>query len=317
MPARTPGLLFGTFLTFCDHHKLTNSLKCIRLGKTCQYPARRKAYGSRTTDKDQSTSPAVSSASSNSNVASPFPDAFFIDAERFRSVPHSTLRSAYPIPEQVSQLLGLDANGVCELYFGSVDTWFPFISKKGLDLSIQSNLPTETPGLALLLLCMKLICSASHPYTSASESTLYKTAKSFLNTIEEVSPVAIHVFQSLVLIALYEVGHGIFPAAYLTVGRAVRLGILRGVHDRKNSTQLFVGPPTWTYVEEERRTWWATSILEWLVHFTHNYPPSMHSPQLTLPALSISILPVFLLPSQSQHAVTYYLRRIRSGSEVR
>lgn len=239
---------------------------CIRLGKTCQYPARRKAYGSRTTDKDQSTSPAVSSASSNSNVASPSPDAFFIDAERFRSVPHSTLRSAYPIPEQVSQLLGLDANGVCELYFGSVDTWFPFISKKGLDLSIQSNLPTETPGLALLLLCMKLICSASHPYTSASESTLYKTAKSFLNTIEEVSPVAIHVFQSLVLIALYEVGHGIFPAAYLTVGRAVRLGILRGVHDRKNSTQLFVGPPTWTYVEEERRTWWATSILECFVN---------------------------------------------------
>lgn len=263
MPARTPGLLFGTFLTFCDHHELTNNLKCIRLGKTCQYPARRKAYGSRTTEKDQPASPAVSSTSRNSDVINPFPDAFFIDTERFRSVPHSTLNSAYPIPQHVSHLLGLDVNAICELYFDSVDTWFPFISKKGLNLSIQSNLPTETPGLALLLICMKLICTPPQLDTSASESVLYKTAKSFLNNIEEVSPVALHVFQSLVLIALYEVGHGIFPAAYLTVGRAVRLGILRGVHDRKNSTQLFVGPPTWTYVEEERRTWWATSILEW------------------------------------------------------
>lgn len=273
MPARTPDLLFSTFFTFSDHHELTNNLKCIRLGKTCQYPARRKAYGSRATEKDQSTSPAVSSTSRNSDVLNPFPDAFFIDTERFRSVPHSTLSSAYPIPQQVSQLLGLDVYAICELYFGSVDTWFPFISKKGLNLIIQSNLPTETPGLALLLLSMKLICSEPELDTSASESTIYKTAKSFLNTMEEVSPVALHIFQSLVLIALYEVGHGIFPAAYLTVGRAVRLGILRGVHDRKNSTQLFVGPPTWTYVEEERRTWWATSILEWLAHFTHNYIP--------------------------------------------
>ncbi|KAF7545204.1 hypothetical protein G7Z17_g9349 [Cylindrodendrum hubeiense] len=236
---------------------------CARLGKTCQYPTRRKTYGSRTSDEDQSTSSAVlvGSAPSSNNAASPFPDAFFIDVELFRSVAHSTLRSAYPVPAQVSQLLGLDSNAVCEPYFNSVDKWFPFISKKGLNLSIQANLPAETPGLALLLLCMKLASDPPQPYhTSAVESTLYRTAKSYLNTIEEVSPASLHVFQALVLIALYEYGHGIFPAAYLTVGRAARLGVLRGIHDRKNSTQLFVGPPTWTYNEEERRTWWATCI---------------------------------------------------------
>ncbi len=73
---------------------------------------------------------------------------------------------------------------------------------------------------------------------------------------------SLYVFQSLILIAIYEVGHGIFPAAYLTLGRAARLGKLRGVHDRKNTTQFFRTPPTSTYWEEERRTWWATLILE-------------------------------------------------------
>ncbi|KAH7156585.1 hypothetical protein EDB81DRAFT_395582 [Dactylonectria macrodidyma] len=239
---------------------------CVRLRKTCDYPTRRKPYGSRTSQTDQSTSSAASISSGSIDAAitpCPFPDAFFIDADLFRAVSHSTLRNACPVPSYVSQLLSQDANSVCEPYFSSFDTWFPFISRKGLKLSIQANVPDEAPGLALLLLCMKLVSTSPEPYhTSAVDSTLYKSAKSYLNSVEDVSPAVLPVFQSLVLIASYELGHGIFPAAYLTVGRAARLGILRGIHDRRNSTQLTVGPPTWTYSEEERRTWWATSILE-------------------------------------------------------
>ncbi|KAK7408030.1 hypothetical protein QQX98_009803 [Neonectria punicea] len=237
---------------------------CVRLGKSCHYPARRKPYGSRHSDEDQSASSTASVVSSSSETVNPFPDAFFIDTELFQSVTHSALRrSTYPVPAHVSQVLGADASAACELYFSTVDTWFPFISKKSLNQSIQANNPAEASGLALLLLCMKLVSDITLlQNTSAVDAGPYRTAKSYASLMEDVSPASLQVFQSLVLIALYEMGHGIFPAAYLTVGRAARLGILRGIHDRKTSTQLFQTPPTWTYWEEERRTWWAASILE-------------------------------------------------------
>ncbi|KAF2798554.1 hypothetical protein K505DRAFT_357400 [Melanomma pulvis-pyrius CBS 109.77] len=207
----------------------------------------------------------AASSGSSGNVESPiFPEAFFLDTDLFNSVSHSALRrSAYPVPAQVSHLIESDANAICKRYFETIDGWFPFVSMKRLSQDIQASLPSEAAGLALSLLCMKL--ATDNPQLNnipASESELYRTARSYLNTIEEMSPVSLYVLQSLVLIALYEIGHGIFPAAYLTVGRAARLGILMGIHERKNSTQLFTVPKTWTYWEEERRTWWAVMILE-------------------------------------------------------
>lgn len=272
---------------------LIDGIKCVRLDKTCEYPAGRKPYGSSTPEDAQSADSTTSLESSGYVLPCPessgyllpapdssgcllasaessgymlvptFPDAFFLDTELFSPVSHSSFRSGHSVPAHISQLLGADANAICEPYFSSIDAWFPFVSRKRLNQGIQASLPTETPGLALLLLCMKLVTDV--PQLSnipAVESTLYRASRDYLNTMEEASPMSLHVFQSLVLIALYEIGHGIFPAAYLTVGRAARLGLLRGVHDRKNSTQLFQTPQTWTYWEEERRIWWAVSILE-------------------------------------------------------
>jgi hypothetical protein len=307
MSTGAPLLLFGTLLTFLSDHGLTNGMKCIRLDRTCEYPAGRKPYGSRLSDQAQPASPAASVAASG-EVGSLFPDALFLDSELFNSVSHSTLRNAHahPVPAQVSQLLRPDADVICETYFNAIDTWFPFVSKKRLAQCIQASLPTETSELALLLLCMKLITDTPQlNNTSAVESVLYRVARDYLNTMEEVSPASLHVFQSLVLVALYEIGHGIFPAAYLTVGRAARLGILRGVHDRKNSTQLFLTPPTWTYWEEERRTWWAVLILERLALHAEDFFFLVPSPYTNFQTdISILTRRVFLLLRPSQLKVT-------------
>jgi hypothetical protein len=200
-------------------------------------------------------------------VSTSFPDAFFLDRELFSSVPHNVLGGIHAIPSYVSRLLDADSTVIYENYFNSVDAWFPFVSKKRLQQSIQAALLTDASGVSLLLLCMKLVADVpqSSP-VSAPISTLYEACKTYLGSVEDEVPTSLHVFQSLVLVALYEAGHGIFPAAYLTIGRAARLGILRGSHDRRNATQLFRPPPTWTSGEEERRTWWATLILERSVH---------------------------------------------------
>ncbi|KAF2715246.1 hypothetical protein K504DRAFT_497121 [Pleomassaria siparia CBS 279.74] len=178
-------------------------------------------------------------------------------------VTHAALqRNNDPVPTEVSSLLGSDAKTIYDSYFSSIDTWFPFISRKRLERGIQASTPTEIPGLSLVFLCMRLITDVPHPNTPANTSVLYSAARSYLDTVEEVSPVSLHVLQAFVLISLYETSHAISPAAYLTIGRAARLGVLMGIHDRKNCTLLFKGPKTWTYEEEERRTWWAVLILE-------------------------------------------------------
>ncbi|KAI5467616.1 hypothetical protein BGZ63DRAFT_419312 [Mariannaea sp. PMI_226] len=243
--------------------KLMTAIKCVRLGKACHYPSGRKPYGSRASNNSESSPSSISVAASSYEAAPQFPDAFFLDTDLFHPISHSELRSSHSIPSHISCWLGSDVNTIYEHYFNSVDTWLPFVSRKRLKQGIQANDLKEASGLALLLLCMKLASEQPDPHGSSSaDSALYKAAKSYLVTVEELSPASLHLFQSLVLIALYELGHGIFPAAYLTVGRAARLGILRGYHDRKNATQLFTTPPSWTYWEEERRTWWAASILE-------------------------------------------------------
>jgi len=234
--------------------KLTRTTKCDRLGKTCEYPASRKPYG---------TGAFSIAESQDIVVAAPFPDAFFIDASLFRPIPHTVSTSYNLVPTQVLQLLAPDKNAVCEAYFNSVDTWLPFISKRRIMQAIQKSKFSEAPDLCLLLLCMKLITQVPLPKTtSAAGTVLYRQTRSYLNSVEESLPLSLHVLQSLILVSLYEIGHGIFPAAYLTVSRAARLGLLRGVHDRNNATQLFQTPPTWTYWEEERRTWWAVYVLE-------------------------------------------------------
>lgn len=118
------------------------------------------------------------------------------------------------MPAYVSQLIGTDTNVICERYFGSIDKSFPFISNKILKQGILAGNLSETPGLALLLLCMKLATENSPlKEAPANTSMLYRTARNYLNIVEEITPVSIHVFQLLVLIALYEIGHSIFSAA--------------------------------------------------------------------------------------------------------
>ncbi|KAL0939844.1 fungal specific transcription factor [Colletotrichum truncatum] len=240
---------------------------CTRLGKTCQYPAGRKAYGSPQGESEKpqfisTPTPSIDSEiwSGTTKPYSSFPTTFFLDTDIFQPVSHDSLSGTCSVPKYVLELLGQDLVSVCNAYFSSIDPWFPFVSRKKLRQDLEIGLSAD---LALLLLSMKLVMEPdAGTYLVAIESPTYEAVRRYISTLETVLPMTMRFFQSLVLMATYEIGHGIFPAAYLTVGRAARLGLLRGVHDRNHTTQLFQTPPTWTHWEEERRTWWATIILE-------------------------------------------------------
>lgn len=151
-----------------------------------------------------------------------------------------------------------DLSGLFQDYFHALHWWLPMVSWKRL--TCMSGLERD-PCKDLLLLCMKIHTISRSDSTEPALDSSYTLAKSLASTAENSGSVSLRLIQSLVLLSVYEFSHAIYPASYLTIGRASRLGLLMGWHD-KNSTNLFSPADTWTLREEQRRTWWAIFILD-------------------------------------------------------
>jgi hypothetical protein len=135
----------------------------------------------------------------------------------------------------------------------------PMLSRKRLFKELNSD-PADADGcLAILLLCMKALCNKDE--VCAIDSPWYLLARSLCSEAESAGFLSLRLVQSLILLAAYEYSHAIYPCAYSTLGRASRLGMLLGLHDRKNN-ELFKPAETWTLREEQRRTWWAIFLLD-------------------------------------------------------
>jgi len=258
---------------------------CVRLNKRCEYPHFPRGEPSSTSNVagrlqhledlnvDRvaaekglvSKSPAASDLGSFPVPVNDFPSAFFLDPDFFSPVASNDLSfGGSPwITETASAHLGPDRRAVCDRYFATVHRWLPMVNKKR-SLRALTNPPWDYDGCEVLfLLSMKL---SSEPrgeaLSDAVRSSLYLTTKRLLLFAEEIGLVSLRLIQAIVLLAVYELGHAIYPSAYLTIGRAARLGALMGMHDRKNTQQLFKAAETLTLREEQRRTWWAVFVLD-------------------------------------------------------
>ncbi|KFY02421.1 hypothetical protein V490_00506 [Pseudogymnoascus sp. VKM F-3557] len=78
--------------------------------------------------------------------------------------------------------------------------------------------------------------------------------------IESSGTLSIQVLQAAVLIALYELGHAIYPAALLSVGRCARYATALDINKPTASLGSIKLP--WIEEEESRRVWWAIAILD-------------------------------------------------------
>ena len=127
--------------------------------------------------------------------------------------------------------------------------------------------------MALLFITMKLLTQAHSNPIQKIQSTLYQTTKSFLASVEYHNAYSIHVIQAALLLAAYELGNSIYPAAYLTIGYCARLGHAMGLHSRKSPIQMLPRCNTWTEQEERRRVWWAVVVLDRFVNVGNPHHP--------------------------------------------
>ncbi|KAK7738076.1 hypothetical protein SLS63_002409 [Diaporthe eres] len=194
------------------------------------------------------------------------PAVMFLDSDVYKWAGVSRPNPNIDIPMEVLEILASSnvVEGTAASYFNTIHRWFPFISKKRMSLGI--SLSDGGPDLALLFLAMKLITTVPTPeLRSAADSHLYAACKRFLAQLESAGTLSILYLQAMILVALYEFSHSVYPAAWMTSGSCVRYAAMLGLPSFLESCTILGQCTTWTEAEERRRVWWATHILDRII----------------------------------------------------
>ena len=191
-----------------------------------------------------------------------FPTMLFLDPGILQHGQVEVARAATTAPEHILHLLGDmdDTRVTAGKFFEHIHLWMPFISKKRFyELHLRSSFQSR-PDVVLLLLSLKLITTLPPASPRSPRTPLYHAAKHFYLDVEGSSVFSILILQAGVLVALYELGHGIYPAAFLSIGACARYAHALGINvSRTVNTKRVL---TLVEVEERRRVWWAIVILD-------------------------------------------------------
>lgn len=273
----------------CDKNLPTCQL-CFRKGLKCSYPRRRgqrsdqpprSIQGSESISDSNAaySGPIVASSSTEPQIQSPSASTSsfavttaisFLAPGLFREAGLEIPRLNIGLPDEVALHLG-DSQQVRETaskFFRT--TWMPIISRKRYLAVVLNPLSPSRRPTALLALCIKLCCLSVHDDEGLEKTSLYRLVKAFYSDVESTQVLCVQVLQAAILIATFEIGDAIYPAAYLTVGACARYAIAMGL-DKINKDRMGGEPNTisWMEIEERRRAWWAVLILD---RFVTSYP---------------------------------------------
>ncbi|KAL6872834.1 N-terminal binuclear Zn cluster-containing protein [Trichoderma novae-zelandiae] len=282
----------------CDR-ALPQCRGCLRKRIVCDYPYRRKKRERRTHAAAPSTAvvPPISglltdqaSASATAETSQPGPDydAFrlgssrsaaaanflterFLDPEAFISAQLKVPEPAvdHLITKEVSDLVGDVASikAVSDTFFASVHEWMPIVSRIQFRANLVSWLTHKRAQLFFLILAMKLSCER----VSDPRTPLYQVTKRLQLRLEHSGALSLQVVQASVLVALYELGHGVYPSAFLSVAGCARYATAIGIDKSILSRDL--NGISWNELEETRRVWWSILVLD---RFLNLCDPSRH-----------------------------------------
>ncbi|KAH7121770.1 hypothetical protein B0J13DRAFT_648559 [Dactylonectria estremocensis] len=262
----------------CDK-KIPRCDLCTKKEIDCSYPLRHsaaKAQAALLAAANSVKGPDISSLErlSYSEVGQhspvPFPSSAESDANAtYFLAPRLFQQSNLQLPQSglphvdVSSLLGgaSSVQNIAVKFFTTIHRWLPVISKQTFFSSLLNPIAQRRTEVRLLALCMKLCCT--EPGDDDPRVGIYHIAKEFHHKAETYGPLSIQVLQAGILIAIYELGQSIYPAAYLNVGACARYGMALKIDHASVALGVDAeSPRPWNETEERKRVWWAVLILD-------------------------------------------------------
>ncbi|KAH7379905.1 hypothetical protein BKA64DRAFT_686597 [Cadophora sp. MPI-SDFR-AT-0126] len=233
----------------CDRTKPDCSL-CHRLGRRCQYESRILA---------RSDGSALSASSS-------------LQAKIFPGLPTSSFDSGAFLKSSVNvaitEKLALAVGDVSEVrsmatkFFNSIQLWFPVLAESTYYEHLPNIFTQPCAKYSLLSLSMALAVSVpAENVTWESLPSLYILVKSSIAIVEAANLHSLEVVQSRLLMCLFEVGHSIEPAAFISLGTTARAAVAIGLNERSDSSGT-TGKETSPMTEVGLRVWWGIVMID-------------------------------------------------------
>ncbi|KAL7959427.1 hypothetical protein V8C34DRAFT_313284 [Trichoderma compactum] len=200
---------------------------------------------------------------------STFPALYFVDPSVFHN--HHVELPRAVIPSYVAGELGSNQQQeqIGRLFFHTIHSWFPMVSRKRFydDLHVSTEGVSTASDLGFLLLAMKLMTwrppssEGDAPVADQTARTsTYRAAKQFGFELEAAGVISLRVLQGMILVALYEIGHAIYPAAFMSVAASIRYA--HGLGIQPGGMHRLKLPLTWVEEEERKRVWWSAFLLD-------------------------------------------------------
>lgn len=191
-----------------------------------------------------------------------FPGVFFLDHLVFQQSLVEIPNPSTFLSRQILEHFQDDSQmrKVASQYFENIQPFMPMISKKLFyERHLNPLAPTQTDVL-LLCFCMKIFTWNPSEDDSDPQTPDYLSAKHFMVDVEVAGIFTLQVLQASLLIAIYEIGHGIYPAAQFSVGACAARGVALDLE--KEWINGTTSRLSWVEQEERLRVWWAIVILE-------------------------------------------------------
>jgi hypothetical protein len=139
----------------------------------------------------------------------------------------------------------------------------PIVSKRRWGGQFMDPIAASRPDSRLLICAMGLlIWSPMHLGIKLSPRTnVYLEIKRSLLDAENLGLFTLPLLQCMVLTSVYEIGHAIYPAGYMSIGHCVKMGLALGL-EKLSHQDLKASAYDADEQEERKRVWWAIIILD-------------------------------------------------------